>query len=147
MRRGVTIIELLITMTIAAIIAAAILGTASSAIESSRSLVKYALGNVILMDHYIVLLSHRHPLKGGENAGNYSGKRDSNSEPFVQDHSTINIFLKGYAIGGLIIGYGLYLCSFRVNFGWGAFYHPRIGGCFVMLGILALIVFFSAAVG
>ncbi len=36
MRRGVTLIELLITMTIAAIIAAAILGTASSAIESSR---------------------------------------------------------------------------------------------------------------
>lgn len=36
MRRGVTLIELLVTMTIIAIIAAAVLGTAASAIESGR---------------------------------------------------------------------------------------------------------------
>jgi prepilin-type N-terminal cleavage/methylation domain-containing protein len=54
-RRGVTLIELLITMTIMAIIAAAILGTAAAAIEGSRekkTQSQIAKIHTLLMDRY-----------------------------------------------------------------------------------------------
>lgn len=54
-RRGVTLIELLITMTIMAIIAAAILGTAAAAIEGAREKKTQSLItklHTLLMEHY-----------------------------------------------------------------------------------------------
>lgn len=64
-RRGVTLVELLITMTIMAIIAAAVLGTAAAAIESgrekkTRSLI--AKIHTLLMEHYASYETRRIPL-------------------------------------------------------------------------------------
>jgi hypothetical protein len=64
----------------------------------------------------------------------------------MSDLEIVKCLLKGHFIGFVIIGWGLYLVTEKVNFGWGADVHPRLGACFVVLGVLALFTYLRSVI-